>query len=404
MGIFLLAGALILFENQVKKNGPKAAYVLNLALVVYIVFSIILNDYLQYVYGWEYGVAGADLLAHFEGARALAEGTRIIDLHNVAYRFEMSFSGITYILYALLVKIISFSPVIVSYRISLHLMYTLQMIAAVLAADNLCTLFRKEKEKYNYILLFVILSCVCVAQQASILMRDIWVFYFLTLLFKNSFDSRKDIIVGILILAICALLRLYTIILTIPFFAWKTTKKIKTGIVASFAILMFFLAGQKMIYAVAIAFGIKWEFDFNFNIESIIRYFLFPNIMTQTHNVQHMSTNYHAIFGGNTEWIYYMLSCWNVYVYPLACYGIFKTFTNRKKIGEGIIWLCQIINIGLLYSVFYDSVTEPRHKLLILFGVLFFFNEGIRKLNKKAIIVYSFAVVSCLMGIFAFVG
>ena len=79
MGIILLAGALILFENQVKKNGPKAAYVLNLALVVYIVFSIILNDYLQYVYGWEYGVAGADLLAHFEGARALAEGTKIID-------------------------------------------------------------------------------------------------------------------------------------------------------------------------------------------------------------------------------------------------------------------------------------------------------------------------------------
>ena len=156
MGIFLLAGALILFEKQVKKNGPKAAYVLNLALVVYIVFSIILNDYLQYVYGWEYGVAGADLLAHFEGARALAEGTKIIDLHNVAYRFEISFSGITYILYALLVKIIAFSPVIVSYRVSLHLMYTLQMIIAVLAADNLCALFQKKEEKYNYILLFSI--------------------------------------------------------------------------------------------------------------------------------------------------------------------------------------------------------------------------------------------------------
>ncbi len=404
MGIFLLAGALILFENQVKKNGPKAAYVLNLALVVYIVFSIILNDYLQYVYGWEYGVAGADLLAHFEGARALAEGTKIIDLHNVAYRFEISFSGITYILYALLVKIIAFSPVIVSYRVSLHLMYTLQMIVAVLAADNLCTLFRKEKEKYNYILLFSILSCVCVAQQASILMRDIWVFYFLTLLFKNSFDSRKDTIVGILILSACAVFRFYTVILTIPFFVWKITKRIKVGVISSFAILAFFLAGQQLIYTFAIAFGIKWEFDFNFNIESIVRYFLFPNIMTQTHNVQHMSTNYHAIFGGNTEWIYYMLSCWNVYVYPLACYGILKTLTDRKKIGEGVIWLSQIINIGLLYSAFYDSVTEPRHKLLILFGVLFFFNEGIRKLNKKVIIVYSFTIVSCLMGIFAFVG
>lgn len=331
MGIILLAGALILFENQVKKNGPKAAYVLNLALVVYIVFSIILNDYLQYVYGWEYGVAGADLLAHFEGARALAEGTKIIDLHNVAYRFEISFSGITYILYALLVKIIAFSPVIVSYRVSLHLMYTLQMIVAVLAADNLCTLFRKEKEKYNYILLFSILSCVCVAQQASILMRDIWVFYFLTLLFKNSFDSRKDIIVGILILSACAVFRFYTVILTIPFFVWKITKRIKVGVISSFAILAFFLAGQQLIYTFAIAFGIKWEFDFNFNIESIVRYFLFPNIMTQTHNVQHMSTNYHAIFGGNTEWIYYMLSCWNVYVYPLACYGILKTLTDRKK-------------------------------------------------------------------------
>lgn len=404
MGIILVGIGLFLFENRVRKSGSKAALVLNLALVVYVIFSIILNDYLQYVYGWDYGVAGVDLKAHFNGALALSKGVKIQDLRYVAPRFKMSISGITYIIYAVIVQIVSFSPVIVSYRFSLHLMYTLQIMIAILGADNICRLFPKQNGEYNYRLLLGIVSCVCVAQQAALLMRDIWVFYLLTLILKDSFDNTKNTAVIVVLSLICAVLRAYSLIIIIPILMWKYTKKVKWGIISSGAITGFFLAGQNIIRAFAVWFGVKWEFGFNYDFVAIIRYILFPNIISQTYNVQHMLTGYHANFGGNTEWIYYLLACWNVWIYPLAIYGMYKVFTRREKKCEGIVWLGQIVNISLLYSAFYNSVSEPRHKLLIIFGLLYFFNEGIKRISKKAMAVYSYAVIIFLLGVFLAVG
>lgn len=380
MGIVILLVVFFLFEKRIRQNGTRAFYTLNYSLIAFIIFSIILNDYQEYVYLWDYGVPGVDLSGYFNAAHALANGARIRDLERMVYRFSMNLSGVSYIAYAILVEIIAFSPVIISYRLSLHLVYTVQLMVAILAIDNLCRLFPGKKEAYNYPLLYVMVSCVCISQMASGLMRDIWFFYFITLLFHNTFCTRNDKFWAVILVFVCTLLRFYTAILTVPFFAWKYTKNIKWGILASIAITAFFLVGQGFISTFAIWFGIKWKFSFNFDVMAIVRYVLFPNIVNQSHNVQHLVTGYHANFGGNNEWIYYMLACWNSYVYPIAGYGMYCVLMKPKSRQEGLIWLLQIVNIGLLYSVFYDSVSEPRHKLLIIFGLLFFFNEGFKRI------------------------
>ena len=404
MGIFIFAVVFFFFEKRIRQNGAKAFLIINAVFISYIIFSIILNDYQESVYKWQYGVPGADLTAHFEGAYALAHGVKIKDLHNVAYRFTLSLSGITYIIYAIILQIISFSPIIISYRFSLHLMYTIQIMLAILAADNLCRTFPSKKNSYNYALFFAITSCVCIAQQASILMRDIWIFFALTLLFLNNFDSLKSKIEAFIIITLCALLRFYTIILTVPFFVWKYTKQARKGVLASLIIMSFFAFGQNFISAFASWFGIKWEFGFNYDFRSILVYILFPNIINQTYNVQHLVAGYHANFGGNTEWIYYMLACWNCYIYPVAAFGIYKFFTSKKDVSQGYIWLSQIVNIGLLYSIFYSSVSEPRHKLLIIFGLLFFFNEGIKKMSVLAKALYFTVITMFLLGLMLLVG
>ena len=403
MGIAILVIVFILFEKRIRENGQKVFLVINTIFVAYIVFSIIMNDYLQNVYGWEYGVPGADLTAHFDGAKALAEGTKIRDLYLVNQRFALQLSNFGYILYALLLRLISFTPVVFSYRFTVHLMYTLQIMIAILGADNLCRIFQKASKKYNYSLMFATLSCVCIAQQASSLMRDIWVFYFLTLLFSTPFNSRRNILGAIILVCVSALLRFYTVLISVPFFIWKVTDHVELGVISSFVIIFAFSIGQPLIQAFAVWFGIKWEFGFNYDALSIIKYILFPNIISQTHNVQHMVTSYHAIHGGNTEWIYYMLSCWNVYVYPIAGYGMVKCLKNKANRPEGILWLCQIINIGLLYSVFYNSVSEPRHKLLIIFGLLFFYDEGAKRMSTQRKLMYSFVVIFFLLGTLAFI-
>lgn len=404
MGILILGVFIVYFERKIKRNDSKTILWLHAVLLCFIILSVILNSYLEHVCGWQYGVAGADLTAHFNGAKALSEGIDLKDLDKIAYRFEISLSGLSYIIYALILKWISFSPIIISYRFSLQVFYTIQLILAVLSVDNICHLFENEKKKYNYILLLTVSSCVCILQQASILMRDIWVFYFLTCFFSLKYINKKDIVKSIILLVICFLMRNYTVLITLPFFVWKVSKKIKLGVMTSFAILLVFIFGQNLIGGLAKTYGIRWEFGFNFNFLSILKYILFPNILSQTYNVQHASTYQYSCLGGNTEWIYYILSVWNIYIYPLVAYGIYIVFTKKKKIEEGIIWLLQIVNIGLIYSVFYNSMSEPRHKLLILFGLIFFFNEAVLAIKKKILIVYYLLVSLIILLMFAMIG
>ena len=144
---------------------------------------------------------------------------------------------------------------------------------------------------------------------------------------------------------------------------------------------------QPLIDYFAKIFFVFWEYSYNFDIVEMVKYIFFPNIVSQSYNVMHMKNTYHAIFEGNTEWIYFMLSCWNVYIMPLAILGGVQCIRKKqfKQIG---LWGVIFINIAMLYGVFYGSVSEPRHKLMIIYPLAFLVSVGIEEMSQRRRVLY----------------
>ena len=127
-------------------------------------------------------------------------------------------------------------------------------------------------------------------------------------------------------------------------------------------------------------------------------FILFPSPFSQAHNIQHLNLSYHAIFGGNTEWIYYLLSCWNLYVIPLSVHGATKCL-KQKKIADLALWGMIILNIAMLMCLFYGGTSSPRHKLLIVISLAFLYKEGIEKMDVLKRALYFLAISLLIIGI-----
>ena len=127
---------------------------------------------------------------------------------------------------------------------------------------------------------------------------------------------------------------------------------------------------------------------------------MFPSPISQAYNVQHMNFGVHAKFGGNTEWIYYLLSCWNVFVFPISFLGIYRSIKDGEA-EDAALWGMIIVNIGMLMCLFYNATSSPRHKLLIVISIAYFFKKGIENMRPIMRVIYFFMVVLGLIGIFA---
>ena len=127
---------------------------------------------------------------------------------------------------------------------------------------------------------------------------------------------------------------------------------------------------------------------------------MFPSPFNQAYNVQHLNMGFHAIFGGNTEWIYYLLSCWNVFVFPISFYGIYRSIRDGEA-EDAALWGMIIVNIAMMMCLFYNAVSSPRHKLLIVISLAYFFKKGIESVRPILRVIYFFAVALGLIGIFA---
>jgi hypothetical protein len=391
MGIIIFALAMVLFSHRLKKTDSKTRIGLWLALFGYAIFSIILNTYLKYVFGWEYGVPGADLTAHFNGAQAISEGTPLKNLEYVNYRFALQPSNIGYLIYAYFLAFVAFCPTIISIQFSLYLFYLIQAMAAISGCLNIAEFVEPHSKKGRNAVLLMLLFCTSLLQMASVLMRDIWIVFFISLLMRYMQKEKVNHILCILLMLLSAIMRSYTLVITVPLYVAYGLKKEKLGVIASIGMFIIFFAGQNLINQLVRFYSVLWDYSFKFDFISIVEYIMFPNIISQTHNVQHMTQGYHAIHGGNTEWIYYLLACWNVFVFPVVVYGVVKTVKERKFFELGI-WGMIILNIAMLYSVFYSSVSEPRHKLLLLYSLAFFFAKGVKEL-KMFLKIFSFLII-----------
>lgn len=408
MGIVFLLVSGFLFHLRIKHEKRRDYLMIWGAVLLYFCFSLFFNWYMRSVLGWENGISGSDLLTYFRAAKAIANGTGIDQIVRIHGVFDGSFTNLGYLIYVIFIFATAFIPVIFNLEISLQILYCIQAFAAIAAALNIADFFAPANSggiiydtRLRNKILWMLLLCTSVLQASAVLMRDIWILFFISCLLQECKKKNKvSLVACIILIIVCLTFRLYTLIITIPIFLAFRFKKKTLAAVVSVAFFSLFFLGQGLIKNIATAAGIGWGYDFHFTINSLLSYILFPNIINQSQNVLNIRTEYHVYFGGNTEWIYYLLSCWNVFVYPLSAYGIYKSIRS----GEGkdaLIWGMMIINIAMMISLFYSRVTSPRHKLLIIICTAYFFKKGIENMKQLSRLIYGIVVIIGLLCILA---
>lgn len=408
MGIVFLLVSGFLFHLRIKHEKRRDYLMIWGAVLLYFCFSLFFNWYMRSVLGWENGISGSDMLTYFRAAKAIANGTGIDQLVRIHEVLDGSFTNLGYLIYVIFIFATAFIPVIFNLEISLQILYCIQAFAAIAAALNIADFFAPANSggiiydtRLRNKILWMLLLCTSVLQTSAVLMRDIWILFFISCLLQECKKKNKlSLVACIILIIVCLTFRLYTLIITIPIFLAFRFKKKTLAAVVSVAFFSLFFLGQGLIKNIATAAGIGWGYDFHFTINSLLSYILFPNIINQSQNVLNIRTEYHAYFGGNTEWIYYLLSCWNVFVYPLSAYGIYKSIRS----GEGkdaIIWGMMIFNIAMMISLFYSGVTSPRHKLLIIICTAYFFKKGIENMKQLSRLIYGIVVIIGLLCILA---
>lgn len=401
MGIIFLTFAVFVFLINVTKCGKRLTIFYFTMAIVYILSCITLNLYLETSIGWEYGVAGADLEAYFKTATALHDGIPLDQLGLIDFRFEYKFSNIGYFIYTFIIYLQLYLPTIFDIHVSLYILYITQIFIALISVLNISIFFKRKYNISMWISSLILLTCLSIFQSTSVLMRDIWILFLISLLLKMCTLEKKHYILGIAIIVATALLRNYSLILTIPiFFAYLCEKK-KVGIIVSLLTTVVLLFGGPIIQIFADLSNVGWTFDYSFDIMNIINYLALPNIINQSYNVLNITPGFHSVFGGNTEVGYYLLSLWNLFIYPLALIGIVYLLKNNDR-THIFMWLLALLNVALLYGIFYDGSSEPRHKLMILCSLVFFASNGcvaLKKESKQLPLLY-FATVSILSILF----
>ena len=403
MGIVVLCFSGALFNKRIKDEEARNRSMIWSAVLLYFIFSLILNWYLRDILGWAHGVPGSDLQKYYDGARLLSQGGRFSDLVNISNTFEVSFSHIGYISYVLFIAITAMTPVIITTEISLQILYCVQGFVAVVSCLNIADFFaNKDETRIRNKVFWMLLLCASVLQMSAILMRDIWIVFFISCLMHEC-KNDNNTIKCISLIVVCFLFRTYSVAITIPVLVGYKYNRKKLAAVVSLVVFSAFFIGQDLINVLARMIGVGWMYSFHFDLPSLLTYIMFPNPITQAHSVQHLNTGFHALFGGNTEWIYYMLSCWNVYVFPVCIYGIYRSIKDGES-DNAALWGMIVINISMLMCLFYRNVSSPRYKLLIIFGIAYFYKKGTTAMSPIVRLIYFFCILSGLIVVLAVTG
>lgn len=393
MGLLITGIIFILFLKYIQtKDGDTQRAMLS-SFVILFIFSLLLNWYMEYIIGWEYGIPGVDLRSFFDAAQALSDGTKITELGPIRFCFEWKLSNVGYILYVVLIYLIVFIPTIISVRFSLQLIYMIQIIVAIIACNNICNFFVKNEIKQKrYIYLIMILN-IGIMQQSSILMRDIWIVFFISLLMKECGKKKSSFIRCLVFIISAFVLRSYSVIITIPIFIAYGLKKKKLAVICGLSFFAILFVGANVINLLADYFSVKWKYDFNYSLKEMFLWVISPNPINQAKIIRNGSELfYHSVFGGNCAWVYFLLACWNIAIYPIAIYGI--GIKIKKGIDcEFVLWFLAVANILMIYNVFYDSVSEPRHKIMVLYSIIYFINEATQGKSIKTRIIYGICMI-----------
>ena len=401
MGIIVSIVCGKFFINKTKKNHSLFGYTPIFILVAFIVLGLTMNLYQEHVQGWENGIAsipgeaGADYYYHYEAAQRLLHGASISELGNFAYRFELSLDKIGYIVYVIFLAIMLFP---MSGQFALFFVYATQSMIAVMACMNMARYFwdKGNLSEWGVKTTFWCLAlCVSVFQAANILMRDIWIFYFISLFMQNLDTLKKKLWRSLLYILVMFLFRSYTLLITVPILALSMSNKI--AIIGSLCIAAILVVGVNVMKSLVSYFNVLWQISFKIEIPEILKYFFFPNIINQSKNLIDVNNAiYHGSPGSNHTIIYYLLSVWNIVMVPCAFCGLIKAIIKRKWLF--LVWALMILNIGMFYAILYGGISEPRHKLMILPALAFLSSYFLDKINlRKRIMVGCLFAIGCLL-------
>lgn len=340
-----------------------------------------------------YGIPGADMLAHYQGAEKLSKGFSWVQLSSVASRFEkVGVSTIGYFIYTNFISLCIFTLPVFSTGVNVYLVYAFQILVSLDTALRFGHVVASEHRNIREIQVFLSLAlCAPFMVQSFQLMRDIYYMWaIVSLLFvlcqlkENKTFAQKRVWVYLkcgLLFVMAVMLRYYSLVLIIPLMLYYSEhKKIAVYVVLGELVVLIF--GSNVIDIVKQIIGLPWTIS-SPEISESIKFLLFPNIFNQSKYLLHWRQFFGTgidVSGCNVPGVYYIMSVWNLWILPLAGVGVLTNWKEKKK--ETFIWVGILISIVMIYSITYDAI-DTRHKFFMSLPLCYLAAKGSEKLRKR---------------------
>lgn len=413
--ILVLLIGLTVLRSDLKQIAQKDWYKVWAMFAVYICAMIYYVSYINdQSFAFGYGIPGADMLAHYKGAEAIAKGANWSKLARIATRFEsIGLSSIGYFLYTSFISLCIFFLPIFPTGVNVYLVYVFQIFVSLDACLRFALLISSENKSIKAIHVFTILAlCVPYMVQAFQLMRDVynmWVIVSVVLMVSHSRKERLPRnartgyylkIGGLLVLSV--LLRFYSVVLTIPLMLYYSDKK-KMAVYAVLAELGVLLLGTNLVNLLKDLIGLPWSITPP-DLKESVNFLLFPNIVNQSKYLWHWKQyfgNRIDVSGCNVPGVYYAMAVWNIWILPLAIVGIVTQWKDKKE--EILVWTGILLSVIMIYSITYDSI-DTRHKFFMSLSMCYLAILGTEKLKKRVPMLLYHMAMLCAVTVILLLG
>ena len=366
------------------------------AFISYLLLSVLFNCYLEHSIGWDYGIPGVNNLAHFEGARAIAEGRDLSKVASSTTRFSLNPESIGYFIYAYFLYFTLYLPTIIDLHINLAITYYVQAAAAFIFALQLASFIHYIDSRVSNKFIFTLsILCPGLFIVTSLLLRDVWVFFFFGFFLEHISDGKdkRAFIFGL----ITCTLRLYMAVFIIPIYILKKWGG-KSSLLFILTCCLLLIFGSEILVRFAPQFNILWHLGEIDPVECA-RNLLYPQLDYQIDVVLSNSFDKVCLGGDGVPGLYQFLAIWNIAVIVLSIFGLIGSLfsgQSRQYIAQCLIGMT--IFLAMWYSIFYDaSNLTARHKVMFLLPYAYFAGIGADFLKRKYGLGFSFAILaSCI--------
>lgn len=400
---------LAMLAHTMRDLSPHSRIAVYLAILAYLVglayYAKVINGV-----GWQYAIPGADMQAHFEGAKAISEGSKWSDLAGYGVRYEgIGINTIGYFLYAQVLALMMYTLPVFGEEMNVYIVYVIQIIIMMDAMLRYDRCFRQiNNSKRRLSTFFTLALCVTYAITAYQLLRDTFMMWAIAALFDYTIRLRNAremhtrnrtayLYTVLILLAItCVLLRFYSVIVFLPIVIYYSGHG-KIGMATSLSVTVILLVGLEFINIIKQFTFVSWSFE-TVDIGETIRFLMFPNIVNQSTYLLDWDAyfgGYNYLSGCNVPGVYYAMAVWNVAVFPLV--GISLITGNRKQRIENLLWFSILLNVAMLYSISYVNI-DTRHKLFMSLPMCFLGYRGFKWLREKSVLfVGSYSIGVCII-------